>query len=152
LVQKVIRLLAEIGSGLGYEVPAGERSIVVDRIYRIRYRPDLIWNREGEFRFFFEFEPRFQPKKVIASLVLASELAKKVSPREKLTVLFLVLPKTSQTEERRVENILEFLRKRFSISENLETKVLVLPRQVTKSSLEVLLKKKEVGGERECLG
>jgi hypothetical protein len=152
LVQKVIRLLAEIGTELGYDVPQGERSIMIDRALRISFRPDLIWTRKGGSLVLFEFEPRFQPKKVIASLVLASELAKKVSPREKLTVLFLVLPKTSQTEERRVENILEFLRKNFSISGNLETKVLVLPRQVTKSSLEVLLKEKNVGGERGCLG
>jgi len=141
LVQKVIRLLAEIGSELGYEVPQGERSITVDRSLRIRFRPDLIWTRKGESRVFFEFEPRFQPKKVIASLILASELARTIPPEERVSVLFLVLPKQSQTEEQRVEHILTFLRKRFSIAPNLEAKALVLPRKVQKSSLEGLLRK-----------
>jgi hypothetical protein len=146
LVQKVIRLLTEIGLELGHEVPKGEKFITVDRDLRIRYRPDLIWSRKGIPKVLFEFEPRFQPKKVIASLVLTSELARKLPPREKVTVLFLVLPKTSQTEEQRVKNILEFLRKRFPIARNLEARVVVLPRRVLKSSLEALLVRGEALG------
>lgn len=122
------RLLREIGSDLGFQVPEKERRICIDRQLRVYYKPDVMWLTDGSCSTLFEFEPRFQPKKALSAMLLASRMPMR---REKLSLIFVVL-KGKASRHSQIANLQRFLDKNGVIDSSLNVGLLEISSPIKK--------------------
>lgn len=127
----VPKLLREIGSDLGFQVPEKERRICIDRELRVYYKPDVMWLKGGSCSTLFEFEPRFQPKKALSAMLLASKMPVR---QEKLSLIFVVL-KGKAKRHSQIANLQLFLQKNGVIDPSLNVGLLEISSPIKKRAL-----------------